>query len=175
LLPETLPWATKGFVVASNQLEIKATTKNIASSNSKANLKIEDSQQIIVSDKNYKISFSKESGALNSYLLNGKEQIFAPLLPHFSRPLTDNDRRGWKPQRKMKEWYNVQLKVKDLKTEKSDKGVLVTTNYSLVGDSANVTFNISLITRCYKSNLSFYTSLQITQSTKSWYANGDSS
>lgn len=139
LLPETLPWATKGYVVASNQLEIKATTKNIASSNSKANLKIEEnSQQIIVSDKNYKISFSKESGALNSYLLNGKEQIFAPLLPHFSRPLTDNDRRGWKPQRKMKEWYNVQLKVKDLKTEKSNKGILVTTNYSLVGDSASV-------------------------------------
>ncbi|MFY7829466.1 MAG: glycoside hydrolase family 2 TIM barrel-domain containing protein [Flectobacillus sp.] len=138
LLPETQPWAEKGFVIASNQLEIKAKIKETVSL--KSSLKVEDEQkQIIVSDKNFKLSFSKESGSLSSYLLNGKEQIFAPLLPHFSRPLTDNDRRGWKPQRKMKEWYNVQLKVKEIKTEKSDKGVLVKTDYSLVGDSANVT------------------------------------
>jgi beta-galactosidase len=138
LLPETQPWAEKGFVVASNQLEIKAKIKETVSL--KSSLKVDDEQKkVIVSDKNFKLSFSKESGALSSYLLNGKEQISAPLLPHFSRPLTDNDRRGWKPQRKMKEWYNVQLKVKEIKTEKSDKGVLVKTNYSLVGDSANVT------------------------------------
>ena len=79
-----------------------------------------------------------DGGGLSSYKYNGTEQVFQPLLPHFTRPLTDNDKRGWKPQRKLKQWYNAELKFLGSVVDKTLKGYVITTNYSLINDSAAV-------------------------------------
>ena len=84
----------------------------------------ESKELVEVVGNNFKIQFSKASGGLISYIKNNKESIYSPLLPHFSRPLTDNDRRGWKPQRKLKQWYNVALKVTLVEVTQPDKGII---------------------------------------------------
>jgi len=81
-----------------------------------------------------------DGGGLSSYKFNGAEQITQPLLPHFTRPLTDNDKRGWKPQRKLQQWYSAELKQgKTTVTKNIEKGTLsVSTDFSLIHDSAAV-------------------------------------
>ncbi|MEI9956001.1 MAG: hypothetical protein WDM90_06775 [Ferruginibacter sp.] len=59
-------------------------------------------------------------------------------MPHFTRPLTDNDKRGWKPQRKLKQWYNDDLKLVNTTVDKKQNNIVVTNQYSLIIDSAAV-------------------------------------
>lgn len=61
-----------------------------------------------------------------------------PLLPHFTRPLTDNDRRGWKPQKIMAQWYTDSpvLKTISLETRNGVEGVL--SRYTMLQDSVRV-------------------------------------
>jgi beta-galactosidase len=44
------------------------------------------------------------------------------LLPDFTRPLTDNDRRGWKAQIKLKEWYESKPELTDFSILKEPSG-----------------------------------------------------
>jgi beta-galactosidase len=66
-------------------------------------------------------------------------------LPHFTRPLTDNDKRGWKPQRKLKQWYDNTPELVNISVGKFDgsagSGVVVSSHYALINDSARVTVN----------------------------------
>jgi len=77
---------------------------------------------------------------LRSDVLNGGQQIKAPLLAHFKRPLKDNDRRGWKSNRKLKQWYepNMKLVSTTVVDAGKSKNVVVKSIYSLIHDSANV-------------------------------------
>ena len=60
------------------------------------------------------------------------------MLPHFTRPLTDNDRRGWKPQNKLKEWYNAGLKLQNITADQSLKGIVkIISNYTLIDGKAS--------------------------------------
>ncbi|RYD73316.1 MAG: beta-galactosidase, partial [Sphingobacteriales bacterium] len=80
--------------------------------------------------------------ALVSYKWKGEEQLFAPLLPHFTRPLTDNDKRGWKSNKKLKQWYANDLRyissVSGNFDGKNGSGLSITSEYSLINDSAKV-------------------------------------
>jgi len=90
--------------------------------------------------KGFKVSINKQNGALSSYIYNNQEQIFAPLLPHFSRPVTDNDHRGWKADRKLRPWFKAVPILTNIKANKQANGsVIITSNYSLINDSAAVT------------------------------------
>jgi beta-galactosidase len=139
-------WAPKGFEVASNQFALTglAEKKRTARSFTAVTARTEGENHII-NGKNFQITVSSKTGGLSSYKLNGKEQIFAPLLPHFKRPLTDNDRRGWKPNRKLKQWYEPNLKLVNCSwqavDDKTRSGVVVTSDYSLINDSASVKVN----------------------------------
>jgi beta-galactosidase len=137
------PWAVKGFDVASNQLPIPQTsTVPTRKSSGTAVSLSEDGKSYTVKGDGFAVEINKTNGALTSYKLAGKEQIFSPLLPHFSRPLTDNDKRGWKPQRKLKPWYDPQLTLKTLTAQTIDKGsIKLTSTYSLLNDSAHVEVN----------------------------------
>ncbi|MEA5257834.1 glycoside hydrolase family 2 TIM barrel-domain containing protein [Arcicella aquatica] len=139
-------WADKGFEVASNQF---ALTTLIAHHSEKKTIATVDLQEtdnaFLLSGKSFQIKIDRKNGALVSYLFKGKEQIFNPLLPKFSRPLTDNDRRGWKAQRKLKQWYNVALKTKSCTVKMSSKNaVIITSYYTLVNDSASVQVNYTI-------------------------------
>ncbi len=138
-LPENVSWASKGYELASNQLVWcnAATVKNTSKT---ASLQLnQENGYYQITGKGFSIRFSKKEGSLISYKNGTTEQIAAPLLPHFTRPLTDNDKRGWKPQRKLRFWYQAQLQLKQMQATQLDNDkILIASVYSLQQDSAKV-------------------------------------
>ncbi len=139
-LKEPTNWAEKGFEIASNQFGLQKWVPLYYQSNNKNKLVYtENNNEVVVKGKNFIAKFGKISSGLYSYLLNGEEQIQRPLLPNFKRPLTDNDKRGWKPQRKLKQWYDYELKQTSTTVNQlKDGSVQVNIYYSLINDSATV-------------------------------------
>jgi beta-galactosidase len=135
------PWAPKGFEVASSQFALTgiATPSKPHSPSFPSVNQNENEKAFVLNGKDFKITFDKTNGALSSYIWKGKEQIFAPFLPHFTRPLTDNDRRGWKADKKLKPWYEVQLKLVSMVSESLSNGMKkIKSVYSIINDSAKV-------------------------------------
>jgi beta-galactosidase len=113
----------------------------IVSRKSNGNLAINESMNgVIINGKDFSFRVGGVfDGGLISYRYNGKEQILNRFLPHFKRPLTDNDKRGWKPNKKMMQWYQPELKSKETKVNDPVNGELTITNqFSLINDSASV-------------------------------------
>jgi len=139
------PWAYQGFDIASNQLSLQKATVNLHTLTA-SNLSVkEDKNSITVTGNDFVIGFSKnDKGGLNSYVYNGSQQVQQTLLPHFTRPLTDNDKRGWKPQRKLKQWYNDDLKLLGTSVEKKSDRVVLSYVYTLINDSAKVNLLYSI-------------------------------
>ncbi len=145
-LKENTAWAEKGFEVASNQFKIHNENKAIGHTFFTAPMTYkENNEEIQFKGKDFTITFNKLNGALSSYIQNGQEQVLSPLLPRFTRPLTDNDKRGWKPQRKLKQWYEAVPKLVNISTGKCDgkngSGIVISSSYSLIQDSAKVIIN----------------------------------
>ena len=132
-------WAKKGYAVATDQLLIKK--KDIVSLDSKkeGTPKVAETEtEFKIKGKSFDINISKLNGALSSYLFNGEEQIFSPLLPNFVRPLTDNDKRGWKSQKVLKPWYKAKPKLTSIKMDNSNGEIKISSDYEIIKDSANV-------------------------------------
>ncbi|WP_442587375.1 glycoside hydrolase family 2 TIM barrel-domain containing protein [Pedobacter sp. AW31-3R] len=145
-LPKAVQWAPAGHEVAGSQFalntmaKVKVAVRKYPEVNS-----TENNKYYVFSGKDFELRFSKSDGALSSYLWKGKEQVVKPLLPHFSRPLTDNDKRGWKTQKKLKPWYAPDLKLKDIQLERIDKGLIsLKSTYTLIHDSAKVVLKYTL-------------------------------
>src|SRR5690606_11144699 len=77
------------------------------------------------------------SGAVSQLVYQGQEVITGDLLPNFVRPATENDRRGWKPDRKLKYWYG-DTKLTDMSLRREGAEVHIESAYTLSGDSAQV-------------------------------------
>ena len=138
-LSEEKQWAPKGHIIASNQLALTglpSTTKK-PTNYSALNVK-EDVKTITLDGKGFQLAFDKSNGALSSYKWNGKEQIFSPLVPDFSRPLTDNDRKGWAPHKRLKEWYEPELKLQSIRASQNNAGGIaqVISDYTLINGKA---------------------------------------
>lgn len=133
-------WASKGYAVATDQFLLqKKETPIAADSNSKDKIEVsETNAEYKVQGKAYQISISKTNGALTSYKFNNEEQVLAPLLPNFTRPLTDNDRKGWKPNKVLKQWYNAIPKLVGVAMEKADGEIKISSKYEVIKDSAQV-------------------------------------
>ncbi len=133
-------WASKGYAVATDQFLLqKKETPISADSNSKDKIEVsETNAEYKVQGKAYQISISKTNGALTSYKFNNEEQVLAPLLPNFTRPLTDNDRKGWKPNKVLKQWYNAIPKLVGVAMEKADGEIKISSKYEVIKDSAQV-------------------------------------
>ncbi|MVN90053.1 glycoside hydrolase family 2 TIM barrel-domain containing protein [Mucilaginibacter aquatilis] len=133
-------WAAKGYEIASDQFALTGLVPTKAATANGALTLNDGTDAYTLSGKGFKVSINKQNGALSSYIFNNQEQISAPFLPHFTRPVTDNDLRGWKSNKKLKPWYTSVPKLKDVKANKLANGlVAVTSNYTVVGDSAAVT------------------------------------
>jgi beta-galactosidase len=137
-LSENIPWADKGHEVAACQFALTGIPKIKNAGMEYPSLTMEENEtSYILSGKNFRLSFDKSNGALNSYIWNNKEQIASPLLPDFSRPLTDNDRRAWKPHIKLKEWYEPGLELQSISFDQSVQGMIkVKSNYILLEGKA---------------------------------------
>lgn len=145
-LAENKAWALRGHLVASNQLVLTGLRTKTSSENQLPELKIRKvDNRFLVSGREFTVTFDKENGALSSYLFNGKEQLFSPLWPSFVRPSTDNDRRGWKPEEKLKDWYNArpQLKSFELINSLSEK-VVIESVYEIIKGKADLTLRYSV-------------------------------
>lgn len=134
-------WASKGHEVASNQFALTPVVQvqgNISSAYASLSVQ-EDVSGYLLKGKDFSVTIDKKQGALSSYVWKGKEQVAQPLMPHFTRPLTDNDRRGWKAHRKLRQWFEPEMKLKNVTAQEAGKGIVkVTSNYTLIHDSASV-------------------------------------
>ncbi|MDR6943986.1 glycoside hydrolase family 2 TIM barrel-domain containing protein [Mucilaginibacter pocheonensis] len=139
-LAQDKPWAAKGYEIAEDQFALTGLQAIKSGPSDYPDVAMaDDAMAYNITGNNFKIKISKATGALSSYLLNGQQQIFAPLLPHFTRPVTDNDHRGWKAEKKLKPWFKNEPKLKDITTDRSQKGIVrINSNYTLIGDSALV-------------------------------------
>ncbi|MBS1656127.1 MAG: DUF4981 domain-containing protein, partial [Bacteroidetes bacterium] len=139
-LKEDRPWAAKGFEIASNQLLLKKALSEIKNNKKKISVSVKETDTgIQINGEDISAEIKKENGELISYIYKGRQQVFQPLVPNFTRPMTDNDRRGWKPNKKLEQWYNYKLKFEGLASVQSEKGEpVVKTIYSLINDSAKV-------------------------------------
>lgn len=146
LLKEDKSWAPQGFEVASNQFALTGLAKPDEKSLKIPDLQLtEDDENIKVAGTDFETDFGKENGALVSFVKDGQEQVFAPLVPNFSRPLTDNDRRGWKPQEKLKVWYDTPLVLVEMESSKPAPGIVqVKSVYRIVDGLAQVTVNYTV-------------------------------
>lgn len=140
------PWAPKGFEIAADQFVLTPirVLNGAVGNTGPVNLH-EDASAYDITGKNFEIAISKSNGALSSYKLKGAEQVFKPLLPNFIRPLTDNDRRGWKANKKLKPWYRDSVKLVKVSAKKVANGVInITSNYKMIGDSVSVAILYSI-------------------------------
>lgn len=140
VLKEEKPWAQKGYEIASDQLVLTGLTKITIANSSQSHLQLQqDSNSIVAHGNDFSIRFSKRTGALDSYTWKGQKIVSVALLPHFTRPLTDNDKRGWKADKKLKQWFYNDLKLENIVVETSNKTSLkIKSNYSVAHDSAFV-------------------------------------
>lgn len=140
------PWADKGFEVASNQffLNLEKSTK-VENRNYPRVSKVENDSTIEINGKNFTVSFSKLTGYMVSYKMNEIEQLLQPVQPKFSRPLTDNDGRGWKPNIKLKEWYSPIIKLEKISvTSISDGIVEIKSNYTCIEGRAKLNLDYKI-------------------------------
>lgn len=139
-LKSATPWAAAGYDIAGNQFALTGLKKAGFFANAAPVTVTETADKISVAARQFRVAFTKKDGALASYLLEGREQITAPLLPHFTRPQTDNDKRGWKTHKKLYSWFNTNMKLVNISQGKTADGlVTVESRYSLLQDSASVT------------------------------------
>lgn len=134
-LSEDKPWANRGFVVAEDQLKLSELSTKYNDKDYQLPMLKEENSAYVVSGTDFQIKINKRTGALSSYVWKGKEQIFADLLPNFSRPLTQNEAAGWKPQRKLACWYG-EPKLLSVSSSADAESLQITSNYEIVPDSA---------------------------------------
>lgn len=139
-------WARAGFEIASNQFPLSGLPVSEKFNPEKGKLNFtHQTDLLLVGGKGFSITFDKKSGALCSYVFQGKEQVFSPVLPGFTRPLTDNDERGWKPQILLKEWYESKPRLKSFIVQKETSGeIIMESIYEIIEGKANVQVNYTV-------------------------------
>ncbi|MDD3079726.1 MAG: glycoside hydrolase family 2 TIM barrel-domain containing protein [Paludibacter sp.] len=86
-------WANAGYEVASEQIELKKAIKPVYVIPTSGVLSVQNNGNTVqVSGNNFSIEFSKLKGALESYVLNGKQMINGTLELNVFRLPTDNDK-----------------------------------------------------------------------------------
>ncbi|SDZ92706.1 beta-galactosidase [Arachidicoccus rhizosphaerae] len=150
-LKDSTSWAPAGFEVAHDQLVITAPVVHegklidAAIENNAGSLSIgRSNNHYVIQGSEFKCQFSTENGALDGFEIKGVQYINSALLPHFSRPLTDNDRRGWKADKLLAPWYHPEIHLQSLTVDSlvNHKGditdVLIHAHYSLLEGKALV-------------------------------------
>jgi len=94
-------WADKGFEIAWQQMQMPyavAPAPTMATRDLPAVQVQETENAVTVSNTDFTVQISRESGALQEYGYHGNSLISGPLVPNFWRAPTDNDRAGWRGQ-----------------------------------------------------------------------------
>jgi len=92
-LTKDTSWACKGHELAWDQFQLqKAEIKLRDAGKSSPALELsKNDKEIKITGQDFAVTFSKNQGAIVSYLSKGKEMLASPFIPNFWRPPTDND------------------------------------------------------------------------------------
>ncbi|WP_373833529.1 glycoside hydrolase family 2 TIM barrel-domain containing protein [Bacteroides heparinolyticus] len=144
-----------GHVVAKEQLALnpyKAPVMDLANVETKnmpaaaPQMQENDYNYLIIGNETFRAEFSKHSGYLTKYEVNGQDMIKegAALTPNFWRAPTDND-FGAALQRKYAAWKNPEIKLTSLNRRIENKQVIVEAAYDMPAVSAklNLTYVIN--------------------------------
>jgi beta-galactosidase len=151
-LREDRPWASAGHLVASSQLALTGLPNpeslkeqpEIAGIMPGISLEENDAAWV-ASGSSFRVRFSKSSGSPESWESARGQLLFSPLLPNFTRALTDNDRRGWKPHRKLASWFRAEPLLLEMSARKTSPGrAEIRSVYQVIEDSARVTISYTV-------------------------------
>ena len=137
-----------GYEVAKDQLVINPFQgTNVALKNAVVNnvpetkpvIQDNDRHYLIVKGEQFRMEFSRQTGYLVKYQLNGQEVLNegAALTPNFWRAPTDND-FGANLQRRFAAWKNPTIKLTKLSQEESDGMAKVKAEYEMEGVKAKL-------------------------------------
>jgi Beta-galactosidase/beta-glucuronidase len=90
-------WADAGYEVAHQQFEVPATVSSVASvisSNAVTVDKTSDTNNVLVTGKDFSFKLNKTTGTLSNYIYKGEELITQGPVPNFWRAKNDNDKTG---------------------------------------------------------------------------------
>ena len=137
-------WAPAGHVVAWEQFRLPVECEPAASNVSalpELTVK-EDPSQIVVSAKAFSVTIDKKSGAVESFVADGRELFHSPLVPNFWRVPNDND-LGAKIDEKLSIWREAggSRQVTSVEVNRPAKGVAQVTVHSAlpVGKKSRLT------------------------------------
>lgn len=101
---------------------------------------------ILVKGAKFNIQFSKRSGYMDKYAVNGVDMIKEgeALTPNFWRAPTDND-FGASLQQKYVVWKNPDIKLTSLKSAMKDEQAVVTAEYAMKGISAGTKLTLTYV------------------------------
>lgn len=132
----------KGFLVAWEQfkLPISFEIKTNKSTHSKIAPK-ETKDAYIFIGKDFKISISKDSGRISSYIINNKEILKTDLHPYFWRGATDND-IGYGMTKKCIIWKDAHLHQKLTNIKNINNSIFVETELTTVKTLYNTSYTV---------------------------------
>ena len=106
-LAEKTLWADKGFCVARSQTVVPFERMAAPAQAASAKVKIDETADaFLVTGKRFSARVGKASGCLESWQVDGRDQILAPLVPNFWRAPTDND-RGSEMDKRLGLWNHI--------------------------------------------------------------------
>lgn len=109
---EDNPWAKAGHEVAKQQFKLPIKASPLKPKDSTHDLFIEESkEQLTVRSDFGHASFSRITGYLKQYQVDGHDILHAPLKPNFWRAQTDNDRIGWRTHETLGIWKDLADKL----------------------------------------------------------------
>lgn len=122
----------RGAKVASDQIELsRSLVCEPVALEEGAALQMQESEAAwTVSGAGWSASWSKDNGALCSYIANGREHISIPLMPCFGRAVTEND-LGAKLQKKMAPWLYPEFSARDFSVKQVGDSFVVSVKYPL--------------------------------------------
>ncbi|TFG20179.1 MAG: DUF4981 domain-containing protein [Promethearchaeota archaeon] len=92
ILKENTAWAEKGYVVAWEQypLRVKTDKQNLIAVPTASLMTYDNENNIMITGEDFSVTIGKETGTVESYIVNGLQVLKTPLEPSFWRAPTDN-------------------------------------------------------------------------------------
>ncbi len=122
-LAQSTLWADAGFVVAWDQMELpwKADASAVVAAKSLPKLELKKSgDRFEAVGDGFSVAVGKESGLIESYVVDGRELLAGPFTPNFWRAPTANDEGDGAPKR-LAVWRDAGRNRKDIKVKAKAK------------------------------------------------------
>ncbi|MCF8357983.1 MAG: DUF4981 domain-containing protein [Prolixibacteraceae bacterium] len=112
-------WADDGHEIAWQQFKLPFNKNAVSNEKQGEKLIVEKGKDIRLKSEKLQLIIDGETGLIESYKFGGSELVSSPVTPNFWRPLTDNDRRGWRAQEKSAFWKDApgQFELKTIEVE----------------------------------------------------------